>query len=139
MSATHRITVEANQGATVTLKISTLHPDEHCIWVVKTALVSMLYSALDAPRVKVAPGVRDTYTEAGGDEPFDARSAGKVLKGVGEAEVLAGTLKKRTAKKLVFSEGGAIRLPVEFKTPALGAHLVPELSWDTAPLFPELE
>ena len=136
MGATHQLVVEANSGAHIRLRISTLHPDEHHIWLLKTALLSMLYSALEAEEVEEE--VREVYEQAGGDEPEDARSAAKVLKAVGEPELLAGELKKSSRKRLVFAEGGTVRLELELREARLGRHLRPGTSWTAAPLFPEL-
>ncbi|MFT3714260.1 MAG: hypothetical protein QM817_41890 [Archangium sp.] len=133
------------KGRKAVIDVGLVHADEHDVWLLKTAMLSMLYESLDEAR-KVSDAVREVYEAAGGDEPEDADAASEVLEQVKLVKVLRGKLASRTPQRVRFDRHGEgpraaplVRVELTFTSSALLAHLKKGLSWSTAPLFSELE
>ncbi|MBK7400484.1 MAG: hypothetical protein IPJ34_30580 [Myxococcales bacterium] len=140
MSSTHRLQVLEANGKTVRLRVEIVHDDEHAIPLFRTALASMLLDSLSAAEDaghRVSKAARDTFS----DEFEDDEEAAALVKTVRLVATESGKVRVQNPTQGVRFAKAKGALVVELTTPraSLFAHLVPGLSWETAPVFPEME
>jgi len=143
MGETHRLEVVKATAKAVTIRITIANEDEQRIPLFRTAMLAMLCGSVRAAE-EADHDVPEDAHELFTDEPEDEEEAAKVIASVTLVKVESGKVKVQNPKQGVhFARKGKTpcALVVELAPAKKGifAHLKEGLSWEAAPLFPEME